>query len=70
MKKIDPTTEEKKAGSRNALQEAIREMYPLDEEFRLINLGINDPTNPEYLEYRAAIDALLTNYRNTVAENE
>lgn len=33
----------------------IREKYDINEEFKMINLGITDPENEQYKEYRAYV---------------
>ena len=35
---------------------AIREVYSIDDEYKLINLGIADNQDPEYLEYRKTVN--------------
>lgn len=34
----------------------IRLKYSISDEFKMINLGIQDNQNPEYLEYRAYVE--------------
>jgi hypothetical protein len=67
MKTKTATEAEIKANARMVLEMQIRERYPQDEEFRIINRGILDPQDQEYLDYRAAIDELVEGYRNTVS---
>lgn len=64
MKIVEPTIEEKKARAKLALLRKIESLFDKNEELRLINLGIQDPSNAEYLEYRAKVDEILTTYRN------
>ena len=35
---------------------AIREIYSIDDEYKLINLGIANNQDPEYLEYRKTVN--------------
>lgn len=37
---------------------AIREIYSIDDEYKLINLGIADNRDPEYLEYRQTVEKI------------
>jgi len=64
MKIIRAKKRERKERAKAILDEQIRLTYPVDEEMRLINLGINDSNNAEYLEYRAKIGELLNDYRS------
>jgi hypothetical protein len=49
--------------AREVLTAQIREAYPVDEEFRIINAGIADSADPEYIVYRQYIENLLAEYR-------
>ena len=64
MKTKHATDDEIKAIAKGRLDNDLRNVYSVDEEFRIINLGIASKKNPEYIEYRATIDALVGNYRN------
>ena len=66
MKTKTATEFEIKTNARVVLEMQIRERYSQDEEFRIINRGILDPQDQEYLDYRATIDELVESYRNTV----
>jgi hypothetical protein len=70
MKIKTATIDEIKASARSSLDHQIRTVYSTDEEFRIINLGIVNNQDPEYLEYRATINALVENYRNTWKESK
>ncbi len=37
---------------------AIREIYSIDDEYKLINLGIANSQDPEYLEYRQTVEKI------------
>ena len=37
----------------------IREKYDIDKEFKLINLGISNPDNDDYKEYRAYVEECI-----------
>ena len=63
MKIIRAKKEEKKLVAKQQLEGQIASAFPVNEEMRLINLGINDSNNAEYLEYRAKIDELIVEYR-------
>jgi len=68
MKVKSPTIEEIKAVAKNNLQLQIRNYYSVDDEFRILNKGIINPQDSEYLEYRATIDQLVTNYQQEAGE--
>jgi len=63
VKIIKAKKAEKKAVAKQHLEGQIASAFPINEEMRLINLGINDSNNAEYLEYRAKIDELVAEYR-------
>jgi len=63
MKIIRAKKEEKKLVAKQQLEGQIASAFPVNEEMRLINLGIKDSNNAEYLEYRAKIDELIVEYR-------
>lgn len=65
MRIITGTEEEQKIPKRDGLKAIIRALYDLDEEFRLINLGIENAKDPDYLEYRQTIYELVKEYRAT-----
>ena len=67
MRQINPTEADIKDRRRKFLNARIREVYPTEEEFRIINRGIADPQDPEYLEYRATIDDMVEEYRSIVS---
>lgn len=64
MKIIEPSVEERKSVAKQKLAAEIARHFDKDEELRLVNLGINDPSNPEYVAYRAKIDELVNSYRS------
>jgi len=64
MKIVTASTEEKKKRAKLALEATIEALYPKNEEMRLINLGVNDPTHPDYLAYRQQIAELIEQYRS------
>jgi hypothetical protein len=64
MKIIRAKKEEKKLVAKQQLEGQIASAFPVNEEMRLINLGINDSSNAEYLEYRAKIDELIVEYKS------
>jgi len=64
MKIIRAKKEEKKSVAKQHLERQIASAFPVNEEMRLINLGINDSSNAEYLEYRAKIDELIVEYKS------
>jgi hypothetical protein len=64
MKIVTASTEEKKERAKLALEATIEALYPKNEEMRLINLGISDPTHPDYLAYRQQIAELIEQYRS------
>ena len=37
----------------------IREKYDINEEFKMINLGISDPTNKDYIAYREYVTSCI-----------
>lgn len=63
MRVLPKNTEASIKFMRERLTERIREAYPLDEEFRIINLGIADSANEEYIAYRQFIENLIAEYR-------
>ncbi len=63
MKIIKAKKAEKKAISKEKLERQIASAFPVNDEMRLINLGINDSKNAEYLEYRAKIEELIKEYK-------
>lgn len=63
MKVLQENKETSLRVAKEILTAQIREAYPLDEEFRIINAGIADSTNPEYIAYRQFIENLLAEYR-------
>jgi precorrin isomerase len=68
MKIKNPTEQEIKEKARMLLETQIRERFTQDEEFRIINRGIADPADQEYLDYRATITELVEEYRNKVSK--
>ena len=36
----------------NKIKEEIRKLYSIDDEFKILNLGIADKTDPAYIKYR------------------
>jgi hypothetical protein len=63
-----PNIDEIKQYKREQLQMQIRSIYSQEEEFRLTNLGIKNPTDSEYLKYRETIDLLVLNYKQEAGE--
>jgi predicted nuclease of predicted toxin-antitoxin system len=63
-----PNIDEIKQYKREQLQTQIRDIYSQEEEFRLTNLGIKNPTDSEYLKYRETIDLLVLNYKQEAGE--
>lgn len=64
MKIINAKKAERKEVAGTILADQIRATFTIDEEMRLINRGINNPTDAEYLEYREKIGDLLDDYRS------
>jgi hypothetical protein len=64
MKIVTASTEEKKARAKTLLEATIDSLYPKNEEMRLINLGVTDPTHPDYVAYRQKIAELIEQYRS------
>ncbi len=64
MKIIKAKKAEKKSVAKQHLEGQIASAFPVNEEMRLINLGINDSSNAEYVEYRAKIDELIIEYKS------
>ena len=63
-----PKIDEIKKYKREQLKAQIRAIYSVDEEFKLMNLGINNSTDSEYLKYRKTIDLLVLNYKQETRE--
>jgi len=63
MKIIKPKKAEKKSVAKQHLEGQIASAFPVNEEMRLINLGIKDSNNAEYVEYRAKIESLKQEYK-------
>ena len=63
-----PKIVEIKTYTREMLIGQIREMYSVDDEFRILNKGIIDSQDTEYLEYRNIIDELVSNYQQQTGE--
>ena len=63
MKIIKASKAEKKEVAKETLERQIANVFPINEEMRLINLGINDSNNAEYVEYRAKIESLKQEYK-------
>tara|TARA_Y100000296_G_C5158672_1_gene250598 strand:+ start:793 stop:993 length:201 start_codon:yes stop_codon:yes gene_type:complete len=64
MKIIRAKKAEKKSAAKKQLEMQIASAFPVNEEMRLINLGIADKDNAEYLEYRLKIGEILETYRS------
>lgn len=64
MKIIEPSVEERKSKAKERLLAEIERLYGKDEELRLVNLGLSNQSDPEYVAYRAKIDELLNSYRS------
>ena len=52
------TLEQKEAKRKGLIVAEIRKIYTQDDEFKMINLGISDPNNSEYLEYRDKVQEI------------
>ena len=63
-----PNIDEIKKYKREQLQSQIRDIYSVDEEFRILNLGIVNAKDKEFLKYRKAIDLLVLNYKQETGE--
>jgi hypothetical protein len=63
-----PKIDEIKKYKREQLQSQIRDIYSVDEEFRILNLGIANAENVEFLKYRETIDLLVLNYKQETGE--
>lgn len=63
MKIKNPTPDEIKKFALMAVESQIRSLFTVDEEFKLINLGIIDDQHPDYLTYREAINQILADYQ-------
>ncbi len=48
------------------LTREIRNTYTMDDEFKLMNLGLQDKTNAEYVAYRENIDLLTEQFKQRV----
>lgn len=68
MKVKTPTIDEIRAIAKNNLQAQIREHYSVDEEFRILNRGILDSQDSEYVKYRSTIDQLVQNYQQQTGD--
>jgi hypothetical protein len=64
MKIIRAKKAEKKSVAKQQLEMQITSAFPVNEELRLINLGIADKDNAEYMEYRLKIGEILETYRS------
>ena len=60
-----PNIDEVKSYKRKQLIEQIRDKYSVDEEFRILNLGIKNAKNKEYVKYRKTIKELVDEYKQT-----
>lgn len=60
-----PNIDEIKRYKRKQLIEQIRSKYSVDEEFRILNLGIRNAKNKEYVKYRKTIKELVDEYKQT-----
>jgi len=63
MKRINPEAAEMKKHLKGALIQSIRNLYSAEEEFRIVNKGMMNNQDKEYLEYRKNIDNLVNDYR-------
>lgn len=63
-----PKINEIKEYKRKQLKAQIREIYSVDEEFRILNLGIANAKDKEFLKYRETIDLLVLNYKQETGE--
>jgi hypothetical protein len=63
-----PNIDEIKKYKREQLQSQIREVYSVDEEFRILNLGIVNAKDKEFLKYRKTINSLVLNYKQETGE--
>ena len=63
MKIVQGNNERAMQALKESLLDRIRAEYTVDEEFRIINAGIADSTDSEYIAYRQFIENLLAEYR-------
>ena len=63
-----PKIDEIKEYKRKQLKQQIREIYSVDEEFRILNLGIVNAEDSEFLKYRKTINELVLNYKQETGE--
>lgn len=63
-----PNIDEIKKYKREQLKAQIRDIYSVDEEFRILNIGIVNAKDKEFLKYRKAIDLLVLNYKQEIGE--
>ena len=68
MKIKKPNIDEIKEYKRKQLKAQIREIYSVDEEFRILNLGIVNAEDSEFLKYRKTINELVLNYKQETGE--
>lgn len=69
MRDIKPTIEDLRKLYFPLLQERIRNAYSTEDEFKMLNLGIADKNNKDYLIYRKSIDFLIEEFNNEVEEH-
>jgi len=63
-----PKIDEIKEYKRKQLKQQIRDIYSVDEEFRILNLGIVNAEDSEFLKYRKTINELVLNYKQETGE--
>jgi len=63
-----PKIDEIKEYKREQLKQQIRDIYSVDEEFRILNLGIVNAEDSEFLKYRKTINELVLNYKQETGE--
>lgn len=66
MKTKKPAKEDLRKLYLPRLQRAIRTAYDVDEEFKLLNLGIANKNDPDYLAYREYISKLIIEFNKEV----
>lgn len=66
-----PLTEEQKQQQYHDLViDLIRQQYTIDDEFKFINVGINDRNNADYVAYRNYVEQCKNNAKLTLNINE
>ncbi len=69
MKAKAPTIDDIKTNTRKSVNDQIRAKYSIDDEFRLVNLGITKgKNNKDYADYRKEIDEIILHYQKQTGE--